>query len=100
MPLVCSDVPTGPYGGVGHVYTEENQLLVSADKGPSAEMSNMLNSESALITLWGVICLPQRKRLRLNSISVFLMGLLQDVPGGFVCTFQYLKVLKNVFTLI
>lgn len=46
MALVWSRVPTGPHGGRGHVFAEENKVLVCVDKGPNAEMSNTLRSES------------------------------------------------------
>lgn len=82
MALVWSRVPTGPYGGSGRVFAEENKVLVYADKGPNAEMSNTLSPKSTSAVECDLFNTKNGDEAELH-LGVFLMRLRHDLSGGF-----------------
>lgn len=85
MALLWSRVPTGPYGGSGRVFAEENRVLVYADKGPNAGVSNTLHSESTPAVGWDLFNTTNGDEAELH-LGDFLMRLLQDLSvfGSFL----------------
>lgn len=82
MALVWSRVPTGPYGGSGRVFAEENKVLVYADKGPNAEMSNTLSSKSTSAVECDLFNAKNGDEAELH-LGVFLMRPRHDLSGVF-----------------